>query len=125
MNDPENVQARAEPAATPAALAEQIADLRNAWPEMVPRDEAIWLVQMYASLASLMYAADAKESSARAVAEITNAHAIVGEMRAIMQRAEDEKRRILDVLFRDFHIEDDPAFAELYEAIAAVAPRRH
>ena len=125
MNDPKNIQATTEPDATPAALAEQIADLRNTWPDMVPRDEAIFHVQMYASLASLMYAADAKESSARAVAEITNAHAIVGEMRAIMQRAEDEKRDILDVLFHTFQIDEDPAFAELYEAIAAVAPCRH
>jgi hypothetical protein len=107
------------------SLEAAFAEMRATLPDQVPRAEVIAWCRFYACLAEFEYAADAKESSEEACARIKEADQIVRQMRAILQRTEDEARRILDVLFLDFRIAEDPAFAALHKALVAIMETKH
>jgi hypothetical protein len=102
------------------SVEEAIDELQTSLPEQVERGEVISLCRLYASLAAIQYAAEAQASAERAVAEIENARSMIRQMRALMRRTENEAHHILDVLFRDFRISEDPAYAALHRALVGL-----
>ncbi len=111
--------------ALPEGLEAAILDLQASLPEQVERAEVINLVRLYSTLAALQHAAEAEKTTAWALAEIERAQSAVAQIRTLWHRTEAESQHIVDTLFREFKIAEDPAYRALHRALVGAMAARH